>query len=62
MKAVTLVVRRVQFRIVGSQLVCPSDEGFRWFATGGKSSSAISQSTGTGGSVKVLDKDRGSSE
>ncbi|XP_075894517.1 protein FAM149B1 isoform X2 [Nelusetta ayraudi] len=49
-------------RIVGSQLVCPSDEGFRWFATGGKSSSAISQSTGTGGSVKVPDKDRGSSE
>lgn len=65
MKAATLlliVCICLQFRIVGTQLVCPGDEGFQWFATAGKSSSAISHTAGTGGGVKVLEKDKGSTE
>lgn len=42
--------------------MCPGDEGFQWFSTAGKSSSAISHSAGAGGSVRVSEKDKGSAE
>uniref|UniRef100_A0A4W6END8 Family with sequence similarity 149 member B1 n=1 Tax=Lates calcarifer TaxID=8187 RepID=A0A4W6END8_LATCA len=40
-------------RILGTQLVYPSDEGFQWYATSGKSSSASSPSAGKESSVKL---------
>ncbi|XP_041738722.1 protein FAM149B1 isoform X2 [Coregonus clupeaformis] len=48
-------------RIQGSQLVCPSDEGFQWYATSGKgTSTASSSSAGQNDSIssKPQDKDK----
>uniref|UniRef100_UPI003AAD00C5 protein FAM149B1 n=1 Tax=Centroberyx gerrardi TaxID=166262 RepID=UPI003AAD00C5 len=49
-------------RILGTQLVCPSDEGFQWYATSGKSSPASHPSAGKDSTVKAQEKDKGGTE
>ncbi|XP_076599527.1 protein FAM149B1 isoform X2 [Chaetodon auriga] len=49
-------------RIQGTQLMCPSDEGFQWYATSGKGSSASSPSAGKESSVRYQEKDKGATE
>ncbi|KAK1905174.1 Protein FAM149B1 [Dissostichus eleginoides] len=45
-------------RILGSQLMCPSDEGFKWYAVSGKGSSASSKES----VVKSQEKDKSGTE
>ncbi|XP_059215172.1 protein FAM149B1 [Centropristis striata] len=49
-------------RILGTQLMSPSDEGFQWFATPGKGNPASSSSVGKESSVKSQEKDKGGTE
>lgn len=49
-------------RILGTQMVCPSDEGFQWYATSGTHSTSSSPSAGKEGSVKSQEKDKAVTE
>ncbi|XP_056251961.1 protein FAM149B1 isoform X1 [Seriola aureovittata] len=49
-------------RILGTQLVYPSDDGFQWYGTSEKGSSASSPSAGKESIVKSQEKDRGGTE
>ncbi|XP_013855832.1 protein FAM149B1 [Austrofundulus limnaeus] len=49
-------------RILGTQLLCPTDEGFQWYATPGTNSPASSPSAGRQSTVKSQEKDKGGAE
>jgi len=42
--------------------MCPSDEGFQWYAVSGKGSSASSTSVGKESGVKSQEKDKSGAE
>ncbi|KAG7269070.1 hypothetical protein CRUP_017928, partial [Coryphaenoides rupestris] len=49
--------------ILGTQLVCPSDEGFQWYATSGRATTSSSQPAAEKDSVtRAQDKDRPATE
>uniref|UniRef100_A0A087YL50 Family with sequence similarity 149 member B1 n=1 Tax=Poecilia formosa TaxID=48698 RepID=A0A087YL50_POEFO len=49
-------------RIVGTQLLCPTDEGFQWYATPGTVSLASSPSTDRKTTVKSQGKEKGAAD
>lgn len=61
-KAFFIIVRLLVSRIIGTQLLSPTDEGFQWFATPGTRSAASSPSAGRKSSVKSQEKDKGGAE
>lgn len=52
----------VSLSILGTQLLCPSDEGFQWYTTSGKGSASSRPSAGKESSVKPQEKDREGTE